>query len=46
MSMDIRRLLEEVLPSFESRQGGLSVVVDAPVLGPEDGGSSFGGWPA
>jgi hypothetical protein len=47
MELRIPRLLEEALPSFKARQGGgFSVVVDAPGLGPEDGGNAIIGWPA
>jgi hypothetical protein len=42
---DVGRLLEEYLPSFEARKdGGFSVMVDAPGLGPEDGGQYFAHW--
>ncbi|MGY1810006.1 hypothetical protein ACI8AF_21780 [Blastococcus sp. SYSU D00669] len=42
MAADVGSLLEAVLPSFEARRdGGFRVVVDAPGLGPEDGGAEF-----
>jgi hypothetical protein len=45
MAADVGGLLEEALPSFEARKdGGFSVVVDAPGLGPEDGGDYLVGW--
>lgn len=45
MAADVSSLLEEWLPSFETRKdGGFSVVVDAPGLGPEDGGDYIVGW--
>jgi len=45
MAADVGSLLEEWLPSFEARKdGGFSVTVDAPGLGPEDGGQYFARW--
>ena len=45
MAADIGSVLEEWLPSFEARKdGGFSVMVDAPGLGPEDGGQYFATW--
>jgi hypothetical protein len=45
MAADVGSLMEEWLPSFEARQdGGFSVMVDAPGLGPEDGGQYLAGW--
>jgi hypothetical protein len=46
-SLGIHSLLEAALPSFEARRdGGFSVVVEAPGLGPEDGGVSLVDMPA
>ena len=45
MAADIGSLLEEWLPSLEVRKdGGFEVMVDAPGLGPEDGGQFFATW--
>ena len=45
MAADVGSLLEEWLPSFETRKdGGFRVMVDAPSLGPEDGGQYFAHW--
>jgi len=44
MAADVVGLLEEWLPSFESREEAFRVLVDAPGLGPEDGGSSITDW--
>ncbi|MGY1709149.1 hypothetical protein ACI8AC_06515 [Geodermatophilus sp. SYSU D00758] len=45
MAADVGGLLEEFLPSFEARRdGGFRVVVEAPELGPEDGGAQFVHW--
>ena len=41
MAADVGSLLEEWLPSFEHKDDGFSVTVDAPGLGPEDGGQHF-----
>ena len=38
MAADVGSLLEEWLPSFEVDKGSVEVLVDAPGLGPEDGG--------
>ena len=38
MAADVGALLEEWLPSFELDKGSVEVMVDAPGLGPEDGG--------
>ena len=45
MAADVRGLLEEWLPSLEvPEDGGFSVMVDAPGLGPEDGGGYIADW--
>jgi len=45
MAADVGSLLEEWLPSFEARKdGGFRVDVDAPGLGPEDGGHYLARW--
>ena len=38
---DVGRLLEEWLPSFEQDAASVEVTVDAPGLGPEDGGEQL-----
>ena len=45
MAADVGGLLEEWLPTFEARKdGGFRVMVEAPGLGPEDGGQYFSRW--
>jgi hypothetical protein len=41
MAADVGSLLEEWLPTFVARPDRFSVLVDAPGLGPEDGGQYF-----
>lgn len=43
---EVRSMLERALPSFKvPPDRGLSIVVDVPDLGPEDGGGRIVGWP-